>query len=234
MKLKLFYTLCLSSISLSFLFGQMPTIKPNGWTKLKSELKFTPSNISLGLIPSINTKPDPSNFTLSEFGEYQASSFDAIASVNVWRNLNLRFGIGMLNNLKPDEYFESVLEFDEVEGIYDDINGGEYNDHMLGIGGSPLLLSLGVSRSLYFGTFHLTPFISSTYGTYQENYIVDGYEVIASGQFVNEKLYTFISEPGSWTTIGVDLELNKLLLGISWLSGEENVSSLGLRLGYKL
>jgi hypothetical protein len=215
--------------------GQSNSKGVNTLTQLRSELRFAPANVSIGIYPALSGIPDPKNFTIDEYAEHQNHYVDATLAINVWRNLNMRLGIGYMNTLNPEKYFDKVLPFEEVEGVYDDVNGGWGNSVMRGLGGSNVFLGLGVSRSLYFGKFHVTPVLMWWYGTYQENYKVNGYEVIATGEYIDETLYTYIPvELGIYSSLGIDIEMKKHIFGLRALGGEDNSSGLCLRWGYKL
>lgn len=205
--------------------------------KTKKSFGFVVKNVSLGISPGLTGKPMPSDFTIDEFADYQGTMLDIGLSANVYGKWNLRGQIGYLAGaLNPEDYFDQVLPFEQVDGVYDDVNGYEDAWSVNGIiPESYVMLNIGVSRTFAAGKFNITPYLSSWYSNERPRIIVDGYEVIATGEYVDETVLAYEDWGITYyPTIGVDIEFNQYVLGFSFTDGDSPMPLLGLRIGYTL
>jgi len=215
--------------------SQSSSGKTNAWTQLKSELRLDPASVSIGVSPSFMAAPDPTNFTLEEYMNYRGSNFDATLAVNVWRNMNLRVGLGYLSSINPENYYSQYSDWGTFESLYQDANEGVGKDNIFGLSGTNLLLGFGVSRSLYFGKFHVTPSYMRWYGTSEGQYIIDGYRVKATGEYVDQSaLIHWEPEIDYFESLGLDFEFSKHILGFYLQGGFDNITGYAVRYGYKL
>lgn len=205
--------------------------------KSKKSFGFDITNVSLGISPSLTDKPNPSDFIINEFVDYQGTMLDIGMSANVYGKWNLRGQIGYLSGaLDPADYFDQVLPFEEVDGVYDDVNGYELAWSVNGIiPESYVMLNLGVSRNLSIGSVKVTPYLSAWYTNERPRLIVEGYEVIATGEYVDETVLAYEDWGITYyPTIGVDVEMEKYVFGLSFTDGDSPMPMLGLRIGYQL
>jgi len=64
---------------------------------------------------------------------------------------------------------------------------------------------------------------------------VDGYEVIATGEYVDETVLAYEDWGITfYPTVGVDVEMEKYVFGLSFTDGDSPMPMLGLRIGYQL
>jgi hypothetical protein len=97
-----------------------------------------------------------------------------------------------------------------------------------------VLLNLGVSRTFKVSNVKITPHISAWFTNERGRNIVDGYEVIATGEYVDETILAY----QNWGTtlypqLGLDLEVDKYLFGLSLSAVERPSPNLILRIGYQ-
>lgn len=205
--------------------------------KTKKNFGFDVKNVSLGISPSLTDKPVPTNFSFDEFADYQGTMLDVGLSANVFGKWNLRGQIGYLAGaLNPEDYFDQVLPFEQVDGVYDDVNGYEEAWSVNGIiPESYIMLNIGVSRTFAAGKMNITPYLSSWYSNERPRIMVDGYEVIATGEYVDETVLAYEDWGITfYPTFGVDIEFNQYVLGFSFSDGDSPMPLLGLRIGYSL
>jgi hypothetical protein len=205
--------------------------------KTQKTIGFDVNNVSLGIAPSLTGKPVPTNFSFDEFADYQGTLLDIGLSANIYGRWNLRGQIGYLAGaLNPEDYFDQVLPFEQVDGVYDDVNGYEEAWSLNGIiPESYIMFNIGVSRTFAAGKMNITPYLSSWYSNERPRIIVDGYEVIATGEYVDETVLAYEDWGVTfYPTIGVDIEFNQYVFGLSFNDGDSPMPLLGLRIGYSL
>jgi len=205
--------------------------------KVKKSFGFDVTNVSLGIGLSETGGVDPNNFTFEEFADHQGTMIDLGMSANVYGKWNLRMHLGYIAGaLDPVDYFDQVMPFEEVDGVYDDVNGFEWAWSVNGIvPESYVLLNLGVSRTYKVSNVKVTPYNSAWYTNERPRIIVDGYEVIATGEYVDETVLAY----DDWgitfyPQFGLDLEMEKYLFGLGVSDGDSPMPNLNLRVGYQL
>lgn len=204
--------------------------------KSKKPLGLKLKNVSLGISPSLTTKPNPSDFTIDEFTNYQGNLIDLGLSANIYGQWNLRAHLGyIIRVLDPSEYFDQVLPFEEI-AIYNDVNGFKWAWSVNGIvPESFIMFNLGVSRNLRIANMKITPYLSAWCTNERPQIIVDGYEVIATGEYVDETFLAFQDFGITfYPSIGLDIEIEQYVFGFYCMDGDSPMPSIGLRLGYLL
>ena len=204
--------------------------------KAKKSLGFDVTNVSLGIGPSLTGGVDPKNFTHEEFANHQGTMIDVGMSANVYGKWNLRMHLGYIAGaLDPVDYFDQVGPFEELDEVYDAVNGYEWANRVNGIvPQSFVLLNLGVSRTFNVSNVKITPHISAWFTNERGGIIVDGYEVIATGEYVDETILAYQDWGTSvYPQFGLDLELDKYLYGMSLNVAEFPMPILNFRIGYQ-
>jgi len=207
--------------------------------------KFDVQNVSLGIGLREPGVPDPNNFTFGEFTDHVGQLIDLGISTNVYGKWNLRTHIAYIGNvIKPEDYFDRVLHWSEVDEIYHDVNGEELSfatdDYRAWcvngiIPESHIYINLGISRSFTLSKFTITPFYSVWLTNERARIITNGYQEISSGKIINETLLTYIDfglSPIPY--VGLDVEFDKFLVGFGLGDGTSPTPSTYVRLGYKL
>lgn len=205
--------------------------------KPKKSFVFDITNVSLGISPSLTDKPDASDFTTEEFADYQGNMVDLGLSANVYGRWNVRGHVGYIAGvLDPTEYFDQVLPFEEVDGVYNDVNGYEMAWSVNGIvPESYVMINLGLSRNFVIGSTTVTPYVSAWLSNERPRIIVEGYEVIATGEYVDETVLAYQDWGVTfYPTVGVDVEMEKYVFGLYYTDGDSPMPFFGLRLGYQL
>ena len=205
--------------------------------KEKKSFGFDVTNISIGIGSGFSSAPDPQNFTNEDFTEHVASMVDIGLSANVYGKWNVRAGVGyMFGVLDPEEYFDEVLEYEQFAGIYDRVNGDVLSWYTNGvIPDSYVLPYVGFSRSFSVESVTITPYVTAWFSNERPRLYFDGYEVIATGEYVDNLVLGY-EDWGvvPFTSLGLDVELDKYVLGLSYMLGSDPMPSLSLRLGYQL
>jgi hypothetical protein len=226
---KLLLTVCLSCAAAAFAQGE-DSNPPKKW-------KFDVQNVSLGMGLREPGVPDPANFTFGEFTDHVGQFFDLGMSANVYGKWNLRTHIGYLGkDIKPEDYFDRVMPWSEVDGVYDDINGHTEAWCVNGIiPESNIYINLGISRSFTLSKCTITPFYSMWLTNERGRIIVDGYQEIATGTIIDETALIYDDFGLSAIPyLGIDVELDKFLLGFGLGDGTSPMPYTYVRLGYKL
>ena len=205
--------------------------------KAKTSFGFDVTNVSIGIGSGFSSAPDPIDFTYEEFVEHQASMIDIGISANVYGKWNVRAGVGyMFGVLDPEDYFDQVFNFDDKLEIWEYERGENFDWLGSGLGpGSNVLPYVGFSRSFSVKSVTLTPHATAWWG--RDGLTLDyvGYEILATGEYVDDYMLGYEDgEVSQYWCLGLDVELDKYVLGLSYLVGEQPMPSLSLRLGYQL
>lgn len=204
--------------------------------KEKKSFGFDVTNVSLGIGLSEAGGIDPNNFTFGEFADYRGTLIDLGMSANVYGKWNLRMHLGYIAGaIDPVDYFDQVMPFEEVEGVYDDVNGSilEWNPNGI-VPESFVLLNLGVSRTFKISNIKVTPFVSAWCSNERARLMVDGYEVIATGEYIDETLMAYEDWGISFLPyLGFDLEMGKYLFGMGLIADAPPLPTANLRIGYQ-
>lgn len=203
--------------------------------KTKKTIGFDVTNVSLGISPGLTGSVDPNDFTIQEFLDHQGTMIDLGMSANIYGEWNLRLQVGYLaGTLNPSDYFEEVQPWEW--GVYDFPNNEYYiREENNGITpGSNVFLNFGGSRDFHFDGFTITPIVGAWATNERPRIAAEGYEIIATGEYVNERIYWYEDwGVNFYPSFGLDFGIDKYLIGLTYNSMEVPVSNFTVRLGYQ-